>query len=243
MARRFRVVSLRGQNDTRRAAEVWLENKLLSYVELLPERWLNLCCEIETLLKTGPYRGDIMKPNFNEAKATQAAALLLSLRGGRMSYMKLIKLLYLVDRTALIRWGRPVTFDSYFSLPHGPVLSRTLDLITEGEAPDEPSIWSTCISEPQQYEIALRGECSTNELSQAEEDLIGEIFDRYGRMNRWQLVNRLHNELPEWQNPKGSSLPIEYRDILRAVGRTELEIAEIEAEIEGLALFEELAAV
>jgi len=32
---------------------------------------------------------------FNEVKATQAAARLLRNRGGRMSYMKLIKLLYL----------------------------------------------------------------------------------------------------------------------------------------------------
>jgi hypothetical protein len=32
---------------------------------------------------------------FNERKATEAAAYLLKLRGGRMSYMKLIKLLYL----------------------------------------------------------------------------------------------------------------------------------------------------
>jgi uncharacterized phage-associated protein len=218
-----------------------MENKLPSYVELLLERWLNLCCEIETLPKPAHFLGDVMKPRFNEAKATQAAALLLKKRGGRMSYMKLIKLLYLVDRTALIRWGRPVTFDSYFSLQHGPVLSRTLDLITEGEAPDEPSIWSTCISEPQNYEIALKGECSTDELSQAEEDLIGEIFDQYGRMNRWQLVGRLHDELPEWQNPQGSSLPIEYRDILLAGGKTSREIAEIEAEIEGLALFDDLA--
>jgi len=218
-----------------------MENKLPSYVELLLERWLNLCCEIETFPKPAHFLGDVMKPRFNEAKATQAAALLLKKRGGRMSYMKLIKLLYLVDRTALIRWGRPVTFDSYFSLQHGPVLSRTLDLITEGEAPDEPSIWSTCISEPQNYEIALKGECSTDELSQAEEDLIGEIFDQYGRMNRWQLVGRLHDELPEWQNPQGSSLPIEYRDILLAGGKTSREIAEIEAEIEGLALFDDLA--
>src|SRR5262249_40766404 len=157
--------------------------------------------------------------------------LLLKLRGGRMSYMKLIKLLYLVDRTALIRWGRPVTFDSYCSLPYGPILSRTLNLITEGAPPEEPSIWSTCISEPQHYEVALTSECSTGELSQAEEDLIGEIFSRYGQMNRWDLVERLHDELPEWQNLQGSALPIEYRDILRAGGRTELEIAEIEDEI------------
>jgi hypothetical protein len=46
--------------------------------------------------------------------------------------MKLIKSLYLADRTALIRLFRPVTFDSYCSLPYGPNLSRTLNLITEG---------------------------------------------------------------------------------------------------------------
>ena len=40
---------------------------------------------------------------FNQPKATQAAARRLKSRGGRMSYMKLIKLLYLADREALAR--------------------------------------------------------------------------------------------------------------------------------------------
>ncbi|MCI0390264.1 MAG: SocA family protein [Acidobacteria bacterium] len=181
-----------------------------------------------------------MKPRFNEAKATQAAALLLKLRGGTMRYMKLLKLLYLIDRTALIRWGRPVTYDSYFSLPRGPILSQTLNLITEGVPPEEPSMWTTCISEPSNYNVSLKQECSTDELSQAEEDLIREIFDEYGHMNRWELVEFLHKELPEWQNPGCSSLSIEYRDILKAGGKTDIEIARIEAEIEGLALFDEM---
>ena len=43
----------------------------------------------------------IMKPmvlRFNERRATEAAARFLKLRGNRMSYLKLIKLLYLLDR-------------------------------------------------------------------------------------------------------------------------------------------------
>jgi hypothetical protein len=48
---------------------------------------------------------------FNERRATEAAARFLKLRGGKMSYLKLIKLLYLLDREALLRWGRPVTTD------------------------------------------------------------------------------------------------------------------------------------
>ena len=72
---------------------------------------------------------------FNEKKATQAAAHLLKLRGGKMSYMKLIKLLYLADREAILAWGRPITTDGYASMDRGPVLSRVLDLATDGEDP------------------------------------------------------------------------------------------------------------
>ena len=34
-----------------------------------------------------------------------------------MSYLKLLKLLYIVERTALLRWGRSVTFDRFVSMP------------------------------------------------------------------------------------------------------------------------------
>lgn len=42
---------------------------------------------------------------FDEAKATQVAAAILRMRGGRMHYIKLIKLLYLVDRESLLNWA------------------------------------------------------------------------------------------------------------------------------------------
>lgn len=70
--------------------------------------------------------------NFNEKKATQAAALFLKKAGGSMDYMKLIKLLYLADRHALIHWERPITGGSYFLTKHGPVLNNVLDLINNG---------------------------------------------------------------------------------------------------------------
>ncbi|MGE0134681.1 MAG: hypothetical protein AB7L91_10365 [Dehalococcoidia bacterium] len=44
---------------------------------------------------------------FDERRAAQAAAQLLELRGGRMPYMKLIKLLYWADRESLIETGTP----------------------------------------------------------------------------------------------------------------------------------------
>ena len=57
-----------------------------------------------------------MTLGFNEAKAREAAARLVELRSGKMSCMQLIKLLYLADREALLRWGRPITTDRYVSV-------------------------------------------------------------------------------------------------------------------------------
>ncbi len=70
-----------------------------------------------------------MNTRYDSDKAAHAAGLFLKLRGGSMSYLKLIKLLYLLDRESFKRWGQPVTGDQYVSMKLGPVLSRVRDLI------------------------------------------------------------------------------------------------------------------
>jgi uncharacterized phage-associated protein len=167
---------------------------------------------------------------FKEKKATEAAAFLLKLRGGKMSYLKLIKLLYLADREALSRWGFSLTNDTHVSMPHGPVVSNTYNLMID-EA-DKP-FWSRYITPPLgEYEIALREDCPTDELSRAEEKLLTEIFEQYGHLTRWQLRDFTHT-LPEWHDPHGSSVPISVREILQATGVSPADIEIITNEIEG----------
>lgn len=183
-----------------------------------------------------------MRTRFREDKTTQAAAQLLRLRGGRMSHLKLIKLLYLLDREALLRWGRPVTYDWYYSMPHGPVLSFTLDLINGGgAAPGGESYWSRYIAERTGHEVQLRegSEAPRDQLSPAEEALIREVFETYGRMTRWQLRDFSHT-LPEWRDPQGSSVPIDHADILRHAGLSAADIAQIREELEETALADAL---
>lgn len=177
-----------------------------------------------------------MKPVFNERKATQVAASFIKLCGGKLNYMKLIKLMYLAERRALLNWGRPITYDSYFSLKHGPILSTTLDLISEGEQPDSGHVWFKYISVPHNYEVSLSQDCSPDDLSEAEEFLLNQIFQEYGYFNKWDLVDHLHSDLPEWKNPGRSSIPITYRDILMAGGRLEEEIQFIEEEISNVCI-------
>jgi hypothetical protein len=153
---------------------------------------------------------------FDEAKATQVAAMILNLRGGRMHYIKLIKLMYLVDRAALLRWGHLVTTDRHVSMDNGPVGSNLLRLITEEKR--EKPVWSHYVTPPMgEFEIQLKGrEVPNDRLSPAEEKLIKEVYAEYGYRNRWDLIAYVMHDLPEWQNPHGSSIPISIRDILKA---------------------------
>lgn len=149
-----------------------------------------------------------------------------------MSYMKLLKLLYLADRRALLKHGRPITFDRYVSMDQGPVLSQTYNLIVAEEAPDQPaSYWRQHISEPDGYEVTLRvAEPPNGELSRAQTVILDEVFAEFGNMSRWELVHFVHT-LPEWEDPHGSSIPISLRNVLHAGGMEEEDIEAIEAEL------------
>lgn len=165
-----------------------------------------------------------MRLRFNEAKAMQAGAVLLQLRGGRMKYLKLIKLLYIADREALKRWGKPITTDRYVSMKEGPVVSNVYNLIRSEPMPDDQGIWHKHIKTLASWEVQLLGDPSNDELSQAEEDLLREIYERYGHKNRWEIVEETH-KFPEWKDPGDSSIQITYRDILKAVKENESEIS------------------
>jgi uncharacterized phage-associated protein len=172
-----------------------------------------------------------MALTFRERPATEAAARLLHRSGGALPYMKLIKLLYLADRKALLELGRPITFDRYVSMKHGPVLSQTYDLIVAEEAPGERSYWRQHISEPSGYDVRLVGEPPRGALSPAQEQVLDEVFAEFGALDRWKLVDFTHT-LPEWRDPHGSSIPLPLRDVLRAGGVDEEEAEAIERDLQ-----------
>ena len=184
-----------------------------------------------------------IQPKFREDKATQAACFLIKKEGGAINYMKLIKLLYLADRERILSRGRPITFDTYFSLPRGPILSKTLNLITNEEDPKAcaPSIWKEHISEPTEFNVRLaKQNCQINSLSRAEVAVLEEVYERFGNLNQWQLVDWCHDNLTEWTDPEGSHLPIYYHDILIRGGKTPIEAHEIEKELQTLAQAEKI---
>jgi hypothetical protein len=134
-------------------------------------------------------------PKFNQQKATEAAILLLHLHGGRMSRLKLIKLLYLADRKALENWERPITYDTYYSMKEGQVLSGVLDLINNNI---KNSFWQAHIEQDGENGLRLINSANPNKLSRAEVKLLQDTYKRWGRWYRFYLGNYTKS-LPEYK--------------------------------------------
>ncbi|MCQ4145634.1 Panacea domain-containing protein [Vogesella sp. AC12] len=167
---------------------------------------------------------------FDERKVAQAAAYFLDRRGGRMSHLKLMKLLYLADREALRRYGMSISGDEYSSLPHGPVLTRTKELM-DGYCKPVSGGWESWISDKENHEVELRHEANRDlldELSNADIAVLNHIWSDFGKMTRWEIRDYTHDKrnVPEWEDPNGSSRPIRLDAILRAVGKTHKQIKE-----------------
>ena len=157
-----------------------------------------------------------IKFKFNERTAVQAAARMIQHSGGEMNYLALMKLLYLADREALLRFGRPITGDRVVAMKHGPVLSRVYDLVSQKKQEAPESQWHKFIPRPNAYVFTVRfsGVPDTGELSQAELALIDEIYAKFRGWDEWGLVDYTH-KLPEWRDPKDSSVPISFEEILQ----------------------------
>lgn len=179
-----------------------------------------------------------MRFTYNARKAAQAAGYLLQKRGGVMSYLKLLKLLYLADRQCLLERGNTITGDRFVSMPHGPVLSQTYDAISTGGNAE----WEDIIEDRADREVALRnGPHNWDELSPYELRVLDAVYEKFGHLSRWAVRDYTHS-LPEWRDPQGSSLPIDPVEILRDEGKSPELIEDYVGDAEQVAIFDRLLA-
>ena len=180
-----------------------------------------MCVGLGTVLRTDRVIARCEAKMFDEEKTTQMAASFLKLAGNKMNYMLLLKMLYVADKTMLMRRGMPITFDYWVSMDHGPVLSHTLDRIKD-VTEDKSSYWRQHI-ERQNYEVVLTSDPGNDELSRSEDQIIVEVFAEWGNLDPWEAVRRTH-KFPEWQDPMGSSIPIALPDVMRLNGAGQVSI-------------------
>lgn len=163
---------------------------------------------------------------FSEQKVAQMAAFFLARRGGHMSHMKLMKLLYLADRESMARYDVPMSDDAPCNMKNGPILSATLNLMngtTHHEA------WSSWVSPIQNNEVRaqkqIRDWDELDELSRADLAVLETVFLAHGHKERWEVVKYTH-DLPEWEHPGRSSVAIDQARTFRSLGCSEAQAQE-----------------
>lgn len=167
---------------------------------------------------------------FDIEIAGQMAGWFLHKHGGTMSHLKLMKLLYIAERTSIEENSYPILGDNLFSMDKGPMLSVTYDYMKKGQA--EKNGWSKWVSQIRigQNTVSLIRPYNPEDLdllSEATLEILEEVWNCYGQMTQKEIVEHTHT-FPEWKNPYGSSIKIEYKDLLDVLGYGEKskEIAE-----------------
>lgn len=171
---------------------------------------------------------------FNERKVAQMAAYLLAKGESTMPHLKLMKLLYLADRRSMNDFGYPISGDKVVAMPHGPVLSMTLDHIN-GFAISCEDGWESWISDKADHRVSLKRTPSIDildELSAADRTTLDATWAEFGHMGQWEIRDYTHDHCSEWRDPNESQFPISYMDIFRALGKSPEVALELSARIE-----------
>ena len=169
-----------------------------------------------------------MEFRFDIRKTIAAVAFLMEREGGHLDMFLGLKMLYLADKESLIRWGKTITGDSFVSMRRGPVLSEVYNLF-KGEAPDEDQHqWDAVFSERVNHSIQQLQPVEMTVLSEREMERLEEARKQINNFAPWDVARWLHDTCPEWEDPQGSSIPIDPEVILRNAGRTPEEIEIIE---------------
>ena len=153
---------------------------------------------------------------FDVNKAVQVMAYLVD-QIGTMDKIKLIKLLYITDRKHFLVNGFPLTGDSQYAMPYGPVPSECLNELNGMRGRSRHSVYEYLHVE--NNEVSLTRSPQPCNLSDSEKATLLSVINAHGSKPTWQLVRETH-AFPEYieVNQKNTATPITYELILKHHG-------------------------
>lgn len=169
---------------------------------------------------------------YSSDKILQEVVYLLTLNNNRMNLLKLMKELYLIDRASIDERDSSVSNDIFVSMPHGPVLSQTLNMLYD--LPNNK--WSKYLDKVEARffpDIQIKKSMEFDRLSAKDCQYIQEISEKFKNTSARELEDYTHT-LPEWTDPNGSSLKIRFREVMKALGKTDEEILAAKKEYENI---------
>lgn len=163
----------------------------------------------------------MLLPGFDVSKAAQVVAFFALKAGGKINVLKLAKLLYLGDREFMARYDEPMLYDRMVSMPDGPVTSVTYNFIN-GEVEDPA--WPKFVAPRRGNDISVAEGVTVknlDQLSPAETEVLDYLWSKFGHYDRYALRDWTHvkENVPEWEDPAGSSQAISYEKIFQVLGK------------------------
>jgi hypothetical protein len=168
-------------------------------------------------------------------KAVAATAFLIQKAGGEHGMFVLLKTLYHADRSSLIKDHRTITGDNFVSMDKGPVLTEIYNFMKDRGDAANLAIWRKYFSEGEgAYGIKISQLPDLDYLSENEKQTLSDSFDIISSIDPRFISRWMHASFPEWQDPHGSSIPIDPKIILRSQNVSESEILSIEEETDAV---------
>ena len=160
----------------------------------------------------------------NTRKATAAIARLIEKSGADVDYLRIVKLIYLADRTSILRRGIPIVGGHYYSMRKGPTISEVMDFVKQRNAPS----WKETISVLKGHALNLIGKPNYNSLTAPELEILDEVVAEHFTMSTEDLVHWCHSNCPEYDKVNfWKRNPIDVENILRKSGKSEAQIQKI----------------
>jgi uncharacterized phage-associated protein len=133
--------------------------------------------------------------DFKPEKFVHAVAYVAG-RKPNVTKKEICKLLFFADKEHLLRFGRPITGDTYFALEQGPIPSRGLDALNErGDRLNIEAVRK--FGKLSGWTFQLERPADLKPLSKSDKQILEETMQRLGHLNAWQLEELSHLE-PAW---------------------------------------------
>lgn len=117
----------------------------------------------------------------------------------RINSMKAYKLIWLADRYHLRQYGRTITGDAFFAMPHGVVPSDAKNVVEHQSThiPNDEKYRDKYIQRVNKYTYQAITSPDTNVFSDSDQEVLDIILGTYGHLNQYDL-EKLSHTFPEW---------------------------------------------
>lgn len=145
---------------------------------------------------------------YNDDIARSIASLFIKKNGGTIDRLKLNKLLYFLETTALKEFECSIIGGKYVSFEFGPAISPVADSLKYNS-------WRNIKCED--ITVTLLGEVDDSCLSEWIKELVDRIYNEFGHMGTWDISRYSHERenCPEWiPTKRGDVNDITIKDIV-----------------------------